>query len=173
MTGVVQIAAAAYGLLFLGAALGKFDGWTEWVEAVRRFPLVEALRKPVAVLVLSAEALVAVLAVSAPAIGLAASATLLAVFGGLVLALRKRLAGQECNCFGAAMPSEIGLRLAARDFVLAAVAAAGSFGALRWKAGSLSLAQLVPILLAGLLIVMAGEFVQFRRAETEQLGPGR
>jgi Methylamine utilisation protein MauE len=170
VVNVVQMCAAAFGLLFVGAALGKLDSWHSWVEAVARLPLSQPLQRPVSVLLPLCEAGLGVLVVTAPAAGLAAAAALLAFFGVAVMALRKVLAGQECNCFGATMRMEIGSKLALRNFALSALAVVASVLAARLDVRALTGIELVATLLAGLVAMMLGELARMRRAERELLG---
>ena len=71
-----------------------------------------------------AEAAVAAWCVLTPREGLPAAGLLLAALALGVLAVRGRLEGEDCGCFGELAESRIGRRLAARNAVLALVALA-------------------------------------------------
>lgn len=114
------------------AAAAKVVGFAGWKGLAERLtpsrPLRSVARSGLPLL----EAVVAVLCWAEPALGLAAAAALLGGFAVALVALRDRLAGAGCNCFGPLFHSRIGPGLVIRNSLLAvAAAAAAAAGAQR------------------------------------------
>lgn len=146
---LADVAAGACALLFLAAALGKLDSWAQWSRLTAELPGPAPLGRAVRVTVPVIEGLIVVLSFALPVAGLAAGAVVLAVFAVAVSFLARRLAGRECNCFGAIAPASISPRLAGRNIALAGLAAAGWYLALLAKSSALSLSAVLVTLLCG------------------------
>jgi len=164
LTLVVHIAVGTSALVFAAAALGKLDSWGEWTALTDEFGLPRPWRRPVQFGVPLAETAIVVTSILAPTAGLAAAAALLALFAAAVWVLRGRLAGRECNCFGAVAPATISGRLAARNALLAAPAAAAAFAAGRADVQALPPLEVLVTVVVGTILLMGFEFVQVRRA---------
>lgn len=157
---LADVAAGAFALVFLAAALGKLDSWGEWSHLNEEMPGPALLGRAVRVMVPALEGVIFVLCFVLPIVGLAAAAAVLAVFAVAVWFLARRLAGRECNCFGAIAPATISPRLAARNIALAVVAAAGWYAAWREDLQLLSLGKVLVALLFGAIALM---LFQYRR----------
>ena len=96
-----EVAAGACALLFLAAALGKFDSWEQWSRLTKEIPAPAVLGRAVRVIVPAVESVVVVLSFAWPAAGLASGTVVLAVFA---LALRDR--GWRITYLGADTPVE-------------------------------------------------------------------
>ncbi len=164
---IAEILAAAFALMFAFSAALKLAGWHSWVEVAGR--VVGARRGSMAasVLVPLVEVGVACLAFAFPAAGLAASAAVLAVFAAVLAARASDLAGSECGCFGALLPTRIGPGLVWRNVGLSALAAAGSVLAASGGAGPPDPSEL----LIALLALTVGAAV-IRRRERDARGHG-
>ena len=160
MNTLADIVAGAYALIFLAAALGKLDSWAAWSRLSREIARSDLLGSAVRSVVPAVEGLVGVLCFVAPTAGLAAAAVLLAFFALAILLLSRRLAGEDCNCFGAIAPATISPRLAARNLALAIIAAGGWYAASQQNLQARSLGQMLVTLLLGTIALM---FIQFRR----------
>lgn len=168
---IARILTAAYALLFTGAALGKIDGWESWRTLTRGLPFPAALRSVAAFGVPAAEIVTAVTIFLVPAVGLVIAAALLVFFASAAWALTPTMAGEECNCFGLAMPSQINHRLVTRDLLLAVGAAAGALAATSGETKRMSLLELVALLVIGVTLLMVSEFRHARRS-FRRVGPG-
>jgi hypothetical protein len=164
MRALADLAASAYGLLFVAAAAGKLDSWGAWSELARKIPGPPTIRPVVQVIVPVGEGVVAVLCFAAPIAGLAAAAVLLAGFAIAVGLMQPRLGGQECNCFGAIAPALINTGLVVRNAILAALAAAVFYAAWRLDLRPLSPLQALAAALFGAIALMLFEFRRLRDA---------
>ena len=104
------------------AVLTKLDEWPRWQRAIDAFVPARPAAWLLKLGIPAAEASVVVCLLVRPRIGLIAASALLAVLALGVLVLRRSHAGARCNCFGAALEASIGVRLALRNALLAAVA---------------------------------------------------
>lgn len=163
MTSVADVAAGANLLVFLAAVLGKLDRWGQWRSLSDEIPGPIVVRRAVRLGVPAAEGIVVVLTVISPASGLGVGAVVLLCFSLAVSLLARRLAGQECNCFGAIAPGRIGQRLAARNLLFALIAAAGCLLARHAAVHGLSLSKILVIVLCGVLALMLDQFRRLRR----------
>jgi hypothetical protein len=154
-----DIAAGACALLFLAAVFGKLDSWESWSRLTAEFPGPHLLRRVIRLAVPATEGAVVVLIFASPKAGLAAGAALLLSFAVAVQLLARRLAGRECNCFGAIAPATLSPRLAARNIAFAVAAALGGYAAWREHMGSLTVPDVAATLLAGAILLMV---VQYR-----------
>ena len=159
MTEASQLAAAAVSLVFAIAALGKADSWPAWSRIAEWLPFGRIVNQAVRFAIPSAEGLVAMAAVAVPVWGLAAATVLLITFALAVLGLSPRLRGEQCNCFGAAMPSQIGSALAVRNLVLATATGLAALAAHHSAAPRPGVPELfVTCGLVGILILAVAEF---------------
>jgi hypothetical protein len=160
----LQVVGGVYGVLFLAAAVGKLDSWRAWRHAVAGF--VGRGRRRTAVVAFGiplAETAAGVLALVEPGLGLAVCAVLLLLFALGVALLSTRHAGQDCRCFGALVPSEIGPRLIVRDVILGAGAGAAAYLSLGAEVQSLAAEQILLVALSGVLALSAAECVRMLR----------
>jgi hypothetical protein len=151
-------------LLFLAATHGKLDSWRQWSRLSNEIPGPTVLRRGVRVIVPEVEGTVVVLSFAAPIVGLAAGAVVLAVFAVAVALLAQRLAGQECNCFGAIAPGTISQRLAVRNMAFAALAAGGWYTAHREDLQALSFSKVLVIVLFGIVALMLYQYRRLRES---------
>lgn len=155
---IIQLCAAAYGVLFTVAALSKLDSWATWsstTEALFRRRRVAAM---VRLGVPSAEIGIGILALVDPVSGLAACGLLVAVFAVTALAKSRGHRGRACNCFGALMPSRIGYSLALRNLVLLLPATSVLALAGEVHPGPLEPAALLAVIVAGALLLVMSEY---------------
>jgi methylamine utilization protein MauE len=158
---ILHLITAVVGAMFVAAAFGKVDAWPRWSATSAALLGTHAnLRRLVRVGLPTVEAAIGALAFVRPVWGLASGSALLFVLAAGVLALRSRSAGTECGCFGALMPSQIGLALALRNLSLALVAAVAAFFAHRIGAPAFRFLELVVIALVGLHVVVVAELVR-------------
>lgn len=161
MVLAVQAIAAALGVFFLAASLGKLDTWPAWKRTLRRFiPLGVAGNAGLRVAVPTGEAGTAILLFVWPSVGLVFSGVLLLLFGGTVVILNSRHRGEECGCFGSTIRSHIGWKLAVRNFCLGAVSLIAGHLAIDLGAPALSIMQVTLALLVGLLLIAASEWTR-------------
>jgi hypothetical protein len=163
MSSALKVLVASYGLVFLGAALSKLDSWATWKVTVASFMRHGVLAAIIRIGLPAVELCAAVMLVLSPILGLTIAAVIMAVLALGVFVLRFRHSGQQCNCFGALMPSEIGPRLAARNALLAGVAAGGAVVARGERPASLTAIELVLVLFVGIMILLTSEFRRVRR----------
>jgi hypothetical protein len=149
-----EILAAAFALMFAISAALKVSAWRSWREVAGRVVPDRRGSMAAAVVVPLVEVGVACLAFALPAAGLAAAAAVLALFAAVLAVRASDLAGSECGCFGALLPSRIGPALVWRNAGLSALAAAGSVLAASEGAARPGLSEVLIALLA--LIVGAG-----------------
>jgi hypothetical protein len=121
-----EILAAAFALMFATSAALKVGAWRSWTAVAGRVVGDGPGSRAASVFVPLVEVGVACLAFALPAPGLAAAAVVLAVFAAVLAVRTSDLAGSECGCFGALLPSRIGPGLVWRNAGLSALAAAGS-----------------------------------------------
>lgn len=171
VTFIARVSSLGYFLLFLGAALSKFDTWRMWAETTRDlfsggnpFSRGKHLTKLVRVAVPLVEMMICATLLIAPARGLLLSSVLLAVFAGGVYVLSKNHAGSKCNCLGALASSTISPLLALRNLLLALVAAIGAQLADRSRMLSITPPEVALTLLVGLIILLYGEGQRLRKA---------
>jgi hypothetical protein len=119
---LVRLCAAAYGVLFILAAVSKLDSWTNWSATAAALFGDRRLAQAVRFATPAIEAVVGGLALIVPGAGLVASAALLALFAATALVKARHHAGYACNCFGALMPSRVGYGLAVRNLAMLAPA---------------------------------------------------
>jgi hypothetical protein len=152
-----QVLAGGYATFLLVVALAKLDGWQAWsVSLLGWLPAglpVRAVRSAIPAL----EASVALLLLLAPAAGLLAAAALLGGFGIGILILGRRAEGKDCGCFGTLLPGRIDHGLAARNLLLAALAAAAAVLAWTAAAPRLPAPAVLGFALLGALAVLAVE----------------
>lgn len=159
MIPLFQGIAAFYAVLFLGAALGKLDGWRRWTAtSYRLLPGHRVAARRVRVLIPAAEGAAATLAFVSPAVGLAACGGLLVFFAAVVAALSRRAAGEDCGCFGALMPDKLGPGLAVRDLAFALPALAAAVYATGAGVPALDGIAVVLALFVGLMAIVLAEF---------------
>jgi hypothetical protein len=160
---LADVAAGACGLLFCAAALGKLDRWHQWSQLTAEIPGPRVLGRVVRVSVPAIETAVVVLSVASPTAGLAAGAVALGGFSVAVWLLAQRVAGRECNCFGAIAPARIGPNLAARNIVLAILVAGGWWVARHERLQALSFSKMLVIVLFGAIALMLDQFRRLSR----------
>lgn len=161
MVDFARVAADGCGLMFVLAALGKFDGWSEWASFARAFPGPQIGRETLRITLPVVEAVVAALAFGDPRLGLPVAAGVLAALAVGVLVFGRFLRGQECNCFGVAAPSRIGPSLAIRNVAFAVVATAGAYAAATSALGPIPGSQILATALAGVVLLIAFELRRF------------
>lgn len=179
MSGAVEIVAGAYAVLLLAAAVGKLDGWRRWsTTSYRLLPQRRVLARRVRVMVPLTEAAVALLTFVRPSYGLIACGGLFLAFAAAVSVLGRNAAGEDCGCFGALLPSEIGTALVMRNLGLAAPAAALGGLTISRQIAPFDGPEIVLAMLIGILVVLFAEFsrsigfsalvpVSFGKAEEE------
>jgi hypothetical protein len=123
---VVQLVAAVFAVVFIGAAIGKADAFSSWTALVERFPVGPRLRRSITFALPIVEILVGVVVLVTPAAGLAVCSFVLASFATLLFVFMPELRGADCRCFGAVAPVPIDLKLVLRNVVLGVVAAGAS-----------------------------------------------
>lgn len=155
-----EVAAGACALLFLAAAVGKLDRWTQWSALAETIPGPNFVGHIARLGVPMIEVVVVVLSFMVPIAGLAGGAIVLVFFAVGVGLLARRLPGRDCNCFGVIAPAAIGHRLVARNVGLAILAAAGWYGAREDNLRALSFSKVLMTLLTGGIALM---LVQYRR----------
>lgn len=161
---VAVIAAGGCALVFLAAALGKVDSWGPWSRLSEQIPGPPLLRRVVLFAVPGTETVIAVLNFVWPIAGLAAGTVALAVLAVAVALLARRLAGRECNCFGAIAPATIGPRLAMRNVALALLAGAGYYVVRQEKLQTLSLGAVIATVVVGATALMTLYFWRLHQA---------
>lgn len=161
---IAEVAAGACALLFLAAVLGKLDGWGQWSRLSQEIPGPGAVGRVTRVGVPMVESAIVVLSLASPIAGLAAGTVVLVGFASAVGVLGRRLAGQECNCFGAIAPATISWQLAARNIVLAILAAGGWYAARRENLQALSFSAVLVTVLFGAIALMVFQFRRLRQA---------
>jgi len=161
---LADLAAGACALLFLAAALGKVDSWAQWSRLSEELPGPASLGRTVRVMVPAAEGMIVVLSFALPAAGLAAGAVILAVFAVAVRVLARRLAGRECNCFGAIAPATISTRLTTRNIALALLAAIGWWVVRHENLPAFSFPKVLVTLLFGVIALMLVQYRRLRQA---------
>lgn len=159
-----DLASGCCAVLFLVAALGKFDSWTAWSTLTTDLPGPPVLQRAVRWTVPLAELAVSGISFVKPPAGLAAAAALLALFAAGVWFLAGRLPGHECNCFGAIAPSRLSSGLAFRNAVLAAAAASGSYLTQEARLQRLSGSSALVALVTAVIAVMVTQYRRVRRA---------
>jgi hypothetical protein len=167
----VQAIATAFALVFAVAVIGKADAWSSWTILVRRFPapgpVIQAIRFGIPGL----EAVVVIgLFVDAP-YSLVAAAALLGVFAVGVAVLSSAIGREKCNCFGAAMPTQLGPALVLRNAAMSVTAA--SFGAVAIRDGVAtrpSIGEAICGALIATVLLLAGEYRKFTESTAEQNG---
>jgi hypothetical protein len=159
------VAATFLGGVFLLAALGKWDAWAAWqstLETIFSSPLGRSVVKygvPASELALALVTLFflpfhGVIVCGIALVGLAIG----------VYFMSKKYEGTKCACFGAFLPSSLSRALAVRNLLLAAVAF-GSVLAFDEATFARPGVALLLCLFSGLLVVqLASEYQQFRRA---------
>jgi hypothetical protein len=162
MNLVLQAVATAFAIVFVVAVIGKVDAWASWTSLVRRFParwpLIQTIRFGVPAL----EAAVVVGLFTGAPYSLFGAAALLVVFAIGVADLSSVIGHEKCNCFGAAMPAQLGPALMLRN-VLMAVAAA-SFGAVAIRDGFTtrpSFGEAICGVLVATFLLLVGEYRRF------------
>jgi len=100
-----------------------------------------------------------------PAAGLFAAGALLVVLAAGVGVLSIRHRGQACNCFGAFMPSEIGVGLALRNAVLAIVAMTAGAAAARAGVSALTALQVAVALAVAVVVLLASEIYALHKIQ--------
>lgn len=153
-----DVAAGACILLFLAAALGKFDRWAEWSRLSEEIPVPTLVRRAIRLIVPAAEIVIVALTIAAPGAGLGAGGVVLAVFAIAVWVLARELEGRECNCFGAVAPGTISARLALRNATLALLAGGGWYLASTQRAPALSLGAVVATGLTGAVVLTVFQY---------------
>jgi hypothetical protein len=164
MRTFAEIAAGAFALVFVAAAVGKVDSWGPWSRLTEEIPGPGVLGRVVRIAVPAAEGAIVVLSLASPVIGLAAGAIILGGFALAVWTLARQLAGRECNCFGAIAPATISSRLASRNIALAILAAAGWYAARRESLQAMSFSKVLVTALLGAIALMGFQFRQLRQA---------
>jgi hypothetical protein len=166
--GVVKVladlAAGACALLFLAAAVGKLDSWAQWSRLSEEIPGPAPLGRAVRVMVPAIEGMIVVLSFALPAAGLAAGVVVLGGFAAAVRILAPRLAGRECNCFGAIAPATISPRLATRNIALAFLTAGGWWVVRHENLQAFSFAEVLVTLLFGVIALMLVQYRRLRQA---------
>lgn len=160
---IIRWAAVGYALLFVGAALAKLDNWRSWSITVSKFAaLGGSWNKLIRFGAPSAESAVAAVAIRDPRAGLVASFLLLALFAVAVAILYRRHAGEECNCFGALLPSAISMNLVYRNSALAGGALALWWAVTRTDVEPLGALEILVACLFAIIAVVALELRRFR-----------
>jgi len=158
---ILHAITAVVGAMFVAAAFGKVDAWPRWsATSAALLGSHTSLGRLVRAGLPALEAAIGVLTFVRPVWGLATGSALLFVLAGGVLALASRSAGTECGCFGALMPSQIGLPLALRNLALALAAAVAAFFAHRIGAPAFRFLEFLVIALVGLHVVVLAELIR-------------
>lgn len=166
----LQTMAAAYGVFFLVAGLGKLDSWSAWKRTLTRF--IPLGGRPGFVLRLGVPAMeigTALLLLGSPQLGLVWSGLLLVVLGLTAMSLNSRHQGEECSCFGALMRSQIGWKLILRNFCLAGISFGVAYQARHVEVPGLTGFQVTLGLLVGLLVLTAAEWRNLRQIQISGL----
>ncbi len=163
----------AYFLLFVFASLGKLDGWRGWSAITADLPFPSPVRLFVRAAVPLAEAAVAVVLVTDYSLGLGLAALLMGVLGLGVAAVVPGLGGKECNCFGAAVPTRIGYRLAIRNGALALLALAVWRAADPQDGETFRTVDFTLLPLMFVVVLMLSELVRFARRFQGPTGASR
>lgn len=164
MKTLAEIAAGACALVFIAAAVGKADSWDSWKRLTQEIPGKAVVGRAVQIFVPALEGAIAVLAFVSPVLGLAGGAIVLAGFAVVAWWLAQRLAGRECNCFGAIAPATISQRLAARNIALAMLAGGGWYAARHERLQAMSLLKVLATALVGAIALMVFQFRRLRDA---------
>ena len=156
----MQFTAASYGLLLVGAALGKADGWRSWTSFVGRLPIPARSAVVVRVGLPVVEAVLGLTTWVRPREGLIGAAVVLAVFSLVVALLADRLKGESCNCFGAVLSASVGKRLSLRNALMSVGAGVATLGS--WSTSHAPTAiDIAIVALVALLVVLASETRKF------------
>ena len=162
MRALLQVAVVVYAVLFIIALWAKLDEWPQWKgnvdQWVRRRAAAAALRAGIPTL----EFAVIVSLFVRPLFGVALAAATLFVFGVGALVLTRVSPGSECGCFGALMPTRIGIGLAIRNVALGGIMLivfAVSMG-VRLSVPAIEIAMASTI---SVLLVVASEGLRLRR----------
>ncbi len=155
---VAEVAAGAFAVIFIGAALGKIEGFGGWAELVARFPLRPTLQVIALFGVPLVELCIAMLIILRPALGLAACAALLTGFALVLARYLTQLRGADCRCFGNLSRARIDARLILRNLLLAVVA--GAVAVIAWVTAASTVRPLVfaSVLVTGLLFLVVSEY---------------
>src|SRR5947207_5190741 len=164
MQALLELTAAALGVLLLVAALGKLDSWSRWSATVTTLvpghpAVARALRSVLPV----AEAVIGTLCFARAVLGLACGAALLLVLAAGVAWLTPQQAGADCGCFGALMPSKIGRALALRDAAVGVVVGLAAVEGIRAGIEPLRPLEIVVAGLVGVHVVLLGELRRMPR----------
>lgn len=164
MSVLADAAAGSCALVFLAAVVGKLDRWSQWSRLTDEFPWQPVFGRAARFVVPAIEGAVVVLSLAVSIVGLASAALVLAGFALAAIFLSRRLAGRECNCFGAIAPATINRRLAARNVMLALAATAGWYAARQANVRALPLSSILLVLLVGVIGLMLLQHRRLQRA---------
>lgn len=166
---VADVAAGVCALIFLAAALGKVDSWTQWSRLSAEMPGPAFLGRMLRVVLPAIEGMIVLLSVGWPIVGLAAGTVFLGMLAVAVSLLVRRLAGRECNCFGAIAPATISPRLAGRNVTLAILAAGGWYAARHENLPALTLPKIMLTVLLGTGALMLMQYRRLHQASRGQV----
>jgi hypothetical protein len=158
-------AAGCFTVVFLVALWAKIDGWQAWSATVGEWFSMSVAARVASVLVPAFEAVAILTLILNSRAGLRLSALLLLSFGLGAGYLAARGVRSTCACFGAASPSRISFRLAARNVVAGLAAVATSLFA------GTDQSQPLAAVAAAMLIAVAIAVIQEHRILTQRSRP--